>query len=446
MIIEATENFGAGTSTMKDYEDSLFAKLNLIAHFSEIKAINPNVKLEKIRKPIFVSGKPGISKTARTMSVVDKINSTIDKDEDKFAIMKIQLGQTVVGELSQIPMVLNDEVVPYESPLLPVMDKYEYIKDEAGKKIKNPKYHKRGVLFLDEMTSTSTEQVQPALGLADESRTINGYTLPKEWVVVGAGNGPDCANFVRMDSMTVERFEMFDILDIDFKRDFRDYFTKSLNMDPSIVAFLDTHPEFIVDTNEDTMGISGKQGPSARTWEMLSDAMTNYKLDAHLKGSSEEITPERIQKMAERCVGETAATELYGFIKINDEADIKPQDILQGKAKGKASIKIEVVNYLIESCTKIMRNEYQTKGNMIDKDLMVEIANYLKFFIETKSPEFGCISMLHLIMDIDETRILIADPNSELSQMIPDLNAWFDSMTSTLTDSDLDLFNEMCNN
>ena len=150
--------------------------------------------------------------------------------------------------------------------------------------------------------------------------------------------------------------------------------------------------------------------------------------------------------MAERCVGETAATELYGFIKINDEADIKPQDILQGKAKGKASIKIEVVNYLIESCTKIMRNEYQTKGNMIDKDLMTEIANYLKFFIETKSPEFGCISMLHLIMDIDETRILIADPNSELSQMIPDLNAWFDSMTSTLTDSDLDLFNEMCNN
>lgn len=450
MLLEVSENLGVGASKITDFTDSLFMKLNLMANYEKVKQINPRTDIKKIRKPILVVAPPSMGKTEGLYATVEKINSTIEKEEDKFYVKKIQLGQTIVGELSQIPMVLNDEVVPYESPILPTMDKYEFIKDENGQKVPNPDYHKRGVLFLDEITTASLEQVQPALGLCDGTRNINGYTLPEQWLVVAAGNGPEDTNFVRLDAMTLQRFDTFEILDVDFKRDYRPIFVQR-EFDPIIIGFLDTHPEYILYQDTQNNGIAAKGGSAPRPWEGVSDKLTLMKTDRVLNGKAATIndvvlSPAEIKKASQGLIGDYVAGALEAYVQINSTSEIKVEDILNGKAKGKATIKIELINYLTESCIKILRNEYQNKGNTIDDELLTKIANYLQFYIDTKNPEYGCIAILHLIMDIPDTKPLIADPGSQLCSKVPDLNTWFLSMVDKLTDSDLELFEEMCSN
>lgn len=450
MIIEATETLGAGISNLTDYENRLFQKVYLIANFDKVKQIKPDAQLSDHLTPMYISGPPGISKTERTYSVVNRINKMIDKEEDKWAVVKIQLGQTMQGEFSGIPMAINERIETYVTPKLPVPDAYAMIKDETGKLVPNPKYHKYGILFLDELSSANTELVQPALGLADGTRTINDYKLPDHWLVVGAGNGPDSANFIKLDDMTLSRFEVFDILDIDYKRDSRKYFSDVLKMDPLILAYLDTHPEKIMEIQSNLEHIAGKQMPVSRTWRNLNAVLSEIRLYKVMSGQaptleSVSFTGEDFSKIAARCVGDTTAEEFESYIKINAESKINSEDILTGKAKGKTNMKIEVINYLMETCIKTLKNDYESNGCKWDNKTLPRLANYTTFFIETKNPEHICVALLRMISDLPDCNDLVGNPNSDLAKAVPDLGTWFDSMVDTLTDADLEEFEAIVN-
>ena len=135
-----------------------------------------------------VLGDPGIGKTCGIVSIIDELNAQLPADK-KLGFKKILLGQTVVGSLSGIPVINNQtsEVKRVQAPDLPIAERDgEY-----------------GVLFLDEITTADEAQVQPALGLCDDTRNIGTYQLPEHWVVVAAGNGPSCANFIELHDMTL---------------------------------------------------------------------------------------------------------------------------------------------------------------------------------------------------------------------------------------------------
>ena len=123
--------------------------------------------------------------TLRTKIVENLIDKEMPKDK-QFGFKKIQLGKLVVGDLTGIPVVMPDGTV-----------KRVHVPDLPPNDPKDPNFKEYGVLFLDEITTVDEAQMQPALGLADSSRDMGEYKLPEHWLVVAAGNGPDCTNFMR---------------------------------------------------------------------------------------------------------------------------------------------------------------------------------------------------------------------------------------------------------
>ena len=178
------EGLNVPQSTLTEFFDDVEGKLALLTGLVPYEDFG--LTLEEIRRPMLVVGLPGIGKTCGIISSIKELNKKLPK-EKKLGFKKILLGQTVVGSLSGIPVAKPDgSVVRVQIPDLPNPEKDgEY-----------------GVLFLDEITTADEMQIQPALGLADDSRSLGEYTLPEHWVVIGAGNGPDCTNFVRLDDMT----------------------------------------------------------------------------------------------------------------------------------------------------------------------------------------------------------------------------------------------------
>lgn len=277
------------------------------------------LSLEDVRSPMLVIGKPGIGKTMGIMGVIENINKREDIKERgiRFGFKKILLGQTVVGSLSGIPVVQPDGSIAKVQ-----------VNDLPDEK-KDGKY---GVLFLDEITTADEAQVQPALGLCDNSRNIGTYTLPEGWIVVGAGNGPDCSNFQRLDDMTISRFTVYDIA-YDFNRDWRIY-ASDHGINEDIIAFLTFAPDNCVRTESQEGDRSGKQFATPRTWEQLSKMMAMYKVNHKVEKDGKlvpaEVPQDEIAAFSSRILGSNMAREFQAFCAYKKDVNFDPNKIIAG--------------------------------------------------------------------------------------------------------------------
>ena len=294
-------------STLTEFMDALEAKLALITNLVDYKQIG--LTLKDIRRPMLIVGLPGIGKTCGIISIIEKLNLKLP-EEKKLGFKKILLGQTVVGSMSGIPVVMPDGTVKrVQVPDLPDPERDgEY-----------------GVLFLDEITTADEAQVQPALGLADDSRNIGTYTLPEHWSVVGAGNGPDCSNFVRLDDMTISRFEVYDIA-YDFQEDWRPY-AQSHGIEDNIIAFLSFDPSACVRVESTDMDDNGKLFACPRTWERLSHELKMR------KAIGKEVRQDDIGRFAGRIVGVNAARHFQAFCATIERLDVSPEKIVNGEER-----------------------------------------------------------------------------------------------------------------
>jgi hypothetical protein len=240
-----------------------------------------------------IIGQPGIGKTVGVIAMVKAFNDylaannvkTKDGKDKRLGFRKIQFGQTTVGDFSGVPVVVNGEVRKLMPDDLPTVEKDgEY-----------------GVLFLDEISTADSQQVQPALGLADDSRSLSGiYTLPEHWLVVGAANGPDCPNFVSLDPMTLTRFTPY-AAECTWREDYEDYarsFNKSngnrTTIHPDIIAYLEWKPDELINviTKNDAVG---SQFACPRSWKTLSDKIYSLEYDDELKKKNVAIPVVKIQ-------------------------------------------------------------------------------------------------------------------------------------------------------
>ena len=258
-------------TTMSEFYQNLRAKLWTLTGLEDpelAERADPHEpEFAEARHPILCLGQPGIGKTAGIISTVESFNQYFKSIgfPCHLGFKKIQLGQTIVGDFSGVPVVVEGNVKKVLTDDLPTVERDgEY-----------------GVLFLDEITSADTQQVQPALGLCDSSREISGiYKLPEHWLVVAAGNGPDCSNFVSLEAMTISRFAP--VYDVAYSWNDFEGFARSLNpsigqprIHEDIRAFLEWKPEETVrpiyfDDGEGDPAI-GAQFSCPRTWEALSD-------------------------------------------------------------------------------------------------------------------------------------------------------------------------------
>lgn len=372
---EQSEGLNVAKSGMSEFFDDLDGRLALLTEQVDYSSIG--LSLNDIRKPILVVGLPGIGKTMGILSLINKYNKLLPADK-KLGFKKILLGQTVVGSLTGIPVALpSGEVVRIQLPDLP-------------NKERDGEY---GVLFLDEVTTADEMQIQPALGLADDSRSLGQYTLPEHWLVVAAGNGVDCTNFVRLDDMTISRFVTYDI-SYDYKRDWRPYAHAS-GIDSDIIAFLNFKPECCVRVESTDMDDAGKLFPCPRTWERLSTELRMRRV------LGKEVSATEMVNFAGRIIGVRAAREFSAFLAFKSKVSYSADAIIEGTEIDPSPMEKEVFHIILESCIKnlkvIFTKEKDSNGDY-SLHAYKSLANVLTWFI--KCSDFELENTLNAVIEI----------------------------------------------
>lgn len=353
------EHLGIGDCNLSDFFTDLKGQLSLAYG---IRPIPEGLSLEAVRRPLLVIGKPGIGKTCGIQSIIDDLNTLMPNGE-KIKLKKILLGQTVVGELSGIDIVnpSNGDLKKSQSPSLPREDK-------------DGKY---GVLFLDEITTADEAQIQPALGLADDSRCIGEYTLPEHWVVVAAGNGPDCANFVKMDDMTLTRFQAYNI-NYDYKKDWRPWAHKN-GINPLIIAYLNFEPTEIVNVVSNEMDKAGKMFACPRTWTRLSDELKIR------EATGRAVKQNELYSFASRIIGEESARKFAAFAAFRSDVTFDAEKIVEGKESlPTQQLPTEVFHIILQSITKclsvVMKNGTDTNGDFFE-EVYIKVGNAFRWIL-----------------------------------------------------------------
>lgn len=344
--LEQQEGLNLPHSTLTEFFDDVEGKLAMLTGLVPYEDFG--LTLEEIRRPLLVIGKPGIGKTYGVLSSIREMNKKLPKDR-KLGFKKILLGQTVVGSLSGIPVSKPDgTVVRIQLPDLP-----------------NPQRDgEYGVLFLDEITTADEMQIQPALGLADDSRSLGEYTLPEHWIVIGAGNGPDCTNFVRLDDMTLTRFSAYDI-NYNYHKDFRPY-AHATGINEDIIAFLNFKPDLCVRPESTDMDSAGKMFPCPRTWERLSIELKMRKIQG------KPVDPDQIANFAGRIIGIKAGREFGAFMQYRKTLAYDIDKILAGTEKDpEVGMPAETYHIIIQSLIKKITDKVKTYDSIDDVPLHV---------------------------------------------------------------------------
>lgn len=344
--LEQQEGLNLPHSTLTEFFDDVEGKLAMLTGLVPYEDFG--LTLEEIRRPLLVIGKPGIGKTCGVLSSIREMNKKLPKDR-KLGFKKILLGQTVVGSLSGIPVSKSDgTVVRIQLPDLP-----------------NPQRDgEYGVLFLDEITTADEMQIQPALGLADDSRSLGEYSLPEHWIVIGAGNGPDCTNFVRLDDMTLTRFSAYDI-NYNYHKDFRPY-AHATGINEDIIAFLNFKPDLCVRPESTDMDSAGKMFPCPRTWERLSIELKMRKVQG------KPVDPDQIANFAGRIIGIKAGREFGAFMQYRKTLAYDIDKILAGTEKDpEVGMPAETYHIIIQSLIKKITDKVKTYDSIDDVSLSV---------------------------------------------------------------------------
>lgn len=344
--LEQQEGLNLPHSTLTEFFDDVEGKLAMLTGLVPYEDFG--LTLEEIRRPLLVIGKPGIGKTCGVLSSIREMNKKLPKDR-KLGFKKILLGQTVVGSLSGIPVSKPDgTVVRIQLPDLP-----------------NPQRDgEYGVLFLDEITTADEMQIQPALGLADDSRSLGEYSLPEHWIVIGAGNGPDCTNFVRLDDMTLTRFSAYDI-NYNYHKDFRPY-AHATGINEDIIAFLNFKPDLCVRPESTDMDSAGKMFPCPRTWERLSIELKMRKVQG------KPVDTDQIANFAGRIIGIKAGREFGAFMQYRKTLAYDIDKILAGTEKDpEVGMPAETYHIIIQSLIKKITDKVKTYDSIDDVPLRV---------------------------------------------------------------------------
>lgn len=409
---EEKEGLNLPKSTLTEFFDDVEAHLAFLT--GKVDYTKFGLTLEDIRRPMLVIGKPGVGKTSGIISSIKEMNKTLPKDK-QLGFKKILLGQTVVGSLQGIPVAQADgSVKRIQIPDLP---------DPA----RDGEY---GVLFLDEITTADEMQIQPALGLCDDSRNLGEYTLPEHWLVICAGNGPDCTNFVRLDDMTLSRFSAYDI-GYNYKQDYRPY-AHRVGIHEDIIAFLNFSPDTCVRVESSDMDNAGKQFPCPRTWERLS-------LELRMREArGKPVDPDQISNFAGRIIGIKAGREFGAFMQFRKNLNYDAQKIMAGTERPpEVGMAKETYHIIMQHLFKTAQEELKQYG--ADKDsvpgaLWIRIGNMITWILKFHELENKINAIIEIRDELPSIAMLMFDEEF-CNECCPGLDQFFDENMALLQSS-----------
>ena len=257
------------TMRSNDLIDSLNENLDLIEKYPFLTSKLP---------PIIIWGSPGCGKSSIVRSVCEQRG--IDFIDVRLSTME-----------------------PCDIRGLPVPNKEEKVMDwfVNGMWPRDP--NGKGIIFLDEITSTDRSIQVAAYELVLDRRLGKLYTVPPGYMIIAAGNKTDDkAVAYTMSSALANRF-----LHIELTEDAETWcnWARNTNIHPSVVGFITYRPETLFKMENENLE---RGWPSPRSWERVS-YICHY-----FKNTNETV----FRKLIYGLIGTGVGAEFMNFYKINE--------------------------------------------------------------------------------------------------------------------------------
>ena len=232
------------------------------------------------QSPILLMGPPGIGKTAIMEQAaracgVGLVSYTITHHTRQSAVGLPQLvKRTFEGTEYTVTEYTMSEIVG---------SVYEY-QERTG--------HNEGILFIDEINCVS-ETLAPTMLQFLQYKTFGNHKVPEGWIIVAAGNPPECNRSVReLDMAALDRVR---VLNVEAEFSVWKAYALSAGVHPAILSYLELNPEYFYQV---TLTRDQREFVTARGWEDLSVLLTEYERQGMPVGISfmEEFL--RIKKIA----------------------------------------------------------------------------------------------------------------------------------------------------
>jgi hypothetical protein len=222
--------------------------------------------------PVMLWGPPGVGKSQMVAQVAARHGAPV---------VDIRLSQMEPTDLRGIPFRV-DNLVEWAIPaILPDVKRHG----------------RRGILFLDEITSAAPTVSASAYQLILDRR-LGEYRVPDRWAIFAAGNRQgDRGVTYSMPAPLANRFSHFEV-----ETHLDDWVTwaYAAGIDERLIAFLRFRPELLFDFDAAHNPVAF---PSPRSWEFAHRAL--HKFDEH---------PAMLLGALQACVGPAAGIELRAFI------------------------------------------------------------------------------------------------------------------------------------
>ncbi len=211
------------------------------------------------QRPIFLVGAPGIGKTAIMEQIAQELQIGIVSYSMTHHTRQSALGLPHIEKREYE----GQEYVASEYSMSEIISSiYDYMKKTGEKK---------GILFLDEINCVS-ETLHPAMLQFLQFKTFGRHRVPKDWIIVCAGNPPEYNKSVHeFDIVTLDRLR-----EIDIEPEYGAFklYAAQKGLHPAVTTFLEAKKDCFYKVESKPGG--GKSFVTARGWEDLAEAITLY--------------------------------------------------------------------------------------------------------------------------------------------------------------------------
>ena len=304
------------------------------------------LKAFKVQRPLFLWGPPGIGKSELVEGITNELGGLM---------IDLRLGQMEPTDIRGIPFYNKDSgkmdwAPPVELPDEETASQYPIV-----------------VLFLDELNSAAPS-VQSAAYQLILNRRIGKYVLPKNVVMVAAGNREsDKGVTFRMPTPLANRF-----LHQEMKVDFSSWQQWAVlnNIHKDVVGYLSFAKQDLYDFDAKS---SSRAFATPRTWTFVSELLEDD------DGDDDTIT-----NLVAGTVGEGLAVKFMAHRKVAGRMP-KPEDILSGKVKDLNLKEVSAMYSLVISMCYELKDAVEKK---VEQKKFHEMAdNFLSYMMNNFETE-----------------------------------------------------------